>query len=57
VQKPTLLLLDEAMAGLTGVEIDEMLKILENLSEQGISILMIEHIMKAVMSFSRKLLF
>ena len=55
VQKPTLLLLDEAMAGLTGVEIDEMLKILENLSEQGISILMIEHIMKAVMSFSRKI--
>jgi len=55
VQNPTLLLLDEAMAGLTGVEIDEMLKILENLSEQGISILMIEHIMKAVMSFSRKI--
>ena len=55
VQKPTLLLLDEVMAGLNGLEIDEMLKILENLSEQGISILMIEHIMKAVMSFSRKI--
>jgi branched-chain amino acid transport system ATP-binding protein len=52
--KPDLLISDEAMAGLAGAEIDEVLSILFSLNEQGITIIMIEHIMQAVMSFSQR---
>jgi branched-chain amino acid transport system ATP-binding protein len=52
--KPDLLISDEAMAGLAGAEIDEVLSILFLLNEQGITIIMIEHIMQAVMSFSQR---
>lgn len=52
--KPRLLISDEAMAGLAGAEIDEVLKILFDLNEMGITIIMIEHIMQAVMSFSQR---
>ena len=44
--KPKLLLLDEVMAGLSHSEVDDILVILRNLNEQGITILMIEHIMR-----------
>lgn len=53
--KPELLISDEAMAGLAGAEIDEVLAILFSLNEQGITIIMIEHIMHAVMRFSERL--
>ena len=53
--RPKLLLLDEVMAGLSSVEVDELLLLLRNLSEQGITILMIEHIMRAVMSFCERI--
>jgi branched-chain amino acid transport system ATP-binding protein len=52
--KPKLLISDEAMAGLAGAEIDEVLKILFKLNALGITIIMIEHIMQAVMSFSQR---
>ena len=53
--KPKLLISDEAMAGLSSSEVDDILKILINLNEQTkITIIMIEHIMRAVMSFSKR---
>ncbi len=48
--KPELLLLDELMAGLNHTEIAEALELVARIRERGISILMIEHIMKAIMS-------
>jgi len=52
--RPRLLISDEAMAGLAGTEVDEVLKILFDLNAQGITIIMIEHIMQAVMRFSQR---
>ena len=52
--RPRLLISDEAMAGLSGSEVDEVLKILLELNGQGITIIMIEHIMQAVMRFSQR---
>ena len=52
--KPKLLISDEALAGLAGAEVDEVLQILFDLSEMGITIIMIEHIMQAVMKFSHR---
>jgi len=53
--RPKLLLLDEVMAGLSSSEVDDILVILKDLNEQGITILMIEHIMRAVMSFCERI--
>ena len=52
--RPRLLISDEAMAGLSGSEVDEVLKILFDLNAHGITIIMIEHIMQAVMRFSQR---
>jgi branched-chain amino acid transport system ATP-binding protein len=52
--RPRLLISDEAMAGLSGSEVDEVLKILFELNAAGITIIMIEHIMQAVMRFSQR---
>ncbi len=52
---PTLLIADEAMAGLSSAEVDEILAILVRLNEEGITIIMIEHIMRAVMRFSSRI--
>jgi branched-chain amino acid transport system ATP-binding protein len=52
--RPRLLISDEAMAGLAGAEVEEVLKILFQLNEKGITIIMIEHIMQAVMRFSQR---
>jgi branched-chain amino acid transport system ATP-binding protein len=54
--RPQLLICDEAMAGLSGVEVEEVLAILFRLNEAGITIIMIEHIMQAVMRFSQRVL-
>jgi branched-chain amino acid transport system ATP-binding protein len=51
---PKLLISDEAMAGLSGAEVDEVLEILFKLNTAGITIIMIEHIMQAVMRFSQR---
>ncbi len=53
--RPKLLLLDEVMAGLSSSEVDDILVILKDLNEQGITVLMIEHIMRAVMSFCERI--
>ncbi len=53
--EPKLLIADESMAGLSHSEIDDILKLLMQLSERGITIILIEHIMSAVMSFSQRL--
>jgi branched-chain amino acid transport system ATP-binding protein len=52
---PKLLIADEAMAGLSHSEVDDILALLFKLNERGISIILIEHIMRAVMSFSERL--
>ena len=52
---PKLLIADEAMAGLSHSEIEDILKLLEQLNQRGITIILIEHIMRAVMSFSQRL--
>jgi branched-chain amino acid transport system ATP-binding protein len=52
--RPRLLILDEVMAGLSPVEVDEMLGIVLRLSRQGVTIVMIEHIMRAIMRFSER---
>jgi branched-chain amino acid transport system ATP-binding protein len=52
--RPKLLISDEAMAGLSGSEIDEVLDLLFKLNASGITIIMIEHIMQAVMRFSQR---
>jgi branched-chain amino acid transport system ATP-binding protein len=53
--RPKLLISDEAMAGLSHAEVDDILAILFRLSERGITIIMIEHIMRAVMRFSERI--
>jgi branched-chain amino acid transport system ATP-binding protein len=52
--RPQLLISDEAMAGLSGNEITEVLEILFKLNATGITVIMIEHIMQAVMKFSQR---
>ncbi|HKS89847.1 MAG TPA: ABC transporter ATP-binding protein [Stellaceae bacterium] len=53
--QPRLLFADEAMAGLSPSEVEEILAVLFRLNEEGITIVLIEHIMRAVMSFSTRL--
>ncbi len=50
--RPKLLLLDEVMAGLRPSEVDEMVEIIRNLRDRGITIFVIEHIMRAIMALS-----
>jgi branched-chain amino acid transport system ATP-binding protein len=52
---PKLILLDEVMAGLTSVETMEMVAMIRKLRENGITILLIEHIMQAVMNLSDRI--
>ena len=53
---PKLLISDEAMAGLSTSEVDEVLDLLIKLASEGITIIMIEHIMQAVMRFSERVM-
>jgi branched-chain amino acid transport system ATP-binding protein len=50
--EPKLLLLDEVMAGLRPAEVDEMVAIIRRLRDQGVTIFVIEHIMRAIMALS-----
>jgi branched-chain amino acid transport system ATP-binding protein len=52
---PRLLIADEAMAGLSHGEVDDILALLIRLNEQGVTVILIEHIMRAVMHFSQRL--
>lgn len=52
--EPKLLLLDETMAGLSGVERQEATALIREINQKGITILMIEHVMEIVMNVSDK---
>jgi len=54
--RPYLLLLDEVLAGLNSSEIDGMAQTVLKIREQGVTILMIEHVMKAVMNVSDRIM-
>jgi len=53
--RPTLLLLDEVLAGLNPTEVEHMIGVLRRIRERGISILIIEHLMQAIMSLSDRI--
>jgi len=53
--KPKLLISDEVMAGLSASEVDDILVLLLGLKRQGVAVIMIEHVMRAVMRFSERL--
>jgi branched-chain amino acid transport system ATP-binding protein len=54
--EPRLLLLDEVMAGLRPTETDRMVAILKALNRDGLTILLIEHVMRAVMALASRVL-
>lgn len=53
--EPKLLLLDEAMAGLRPAETDEVIGMVRKLSERGIAIVLVEHVMRVVMSLAERI--
>jgi len=53
--EPALLLLDEVMAGLNPTEIDAMVRLIGAINAGGVSVLLIEHNMRAVMSLSHRI--
>ena len=53
--EPKLLIADESMAGLSHSEVEDIVALLIRMNERGVTIIMIEHIMRAVMSFSQRL--
>lgn len=53
--EPRLILLDEVMAGLRPTEVDEMVDIIRKVRDSGISVFLIEHIMRAIMALSDRL--
>ena len=53
--RPTLLLLDEVLAGLNPAEVDEALDVLRKIRERGATILMVEHVMRAVMGLAERI--
>jgi len=54
--KPRLLLLDEVLAGLNPSEVRDMVPVIRGLVDQGITVIMIEHIMHAVMNLAQHVL-
>jgi len=52
--QPTLLLLDEVLAGLNPTEIAEMIPVVRGIADSGITVLMIEHVMQAVMNLAQQ---
>ncbi len=53
--RPRLLMLDEVNAGLNQTEVDDALAIIRKIAEQGVTIIVIEHLMKVVLSISHRL--
>ena len=52
--RPTLLLLDEVLAGLNPQEIAEMIPVVRGIADDGVTVLMIEHVMQAVMNLAEQ---
>lgn len=53
--EPELLLLDEMMSGLTHAEMEQALKLVKAISDSGVTLIVVEHVMKAIMNISSKL--
>ncbi|MBI4776411.1 MAG: ABC transporter ATP-binding protein, partial [Deltaproteobacteria bacterium] len=53
--EPELLLLDEVMAGLNPTEVDEAIKLIRGVAQRGVTLLVIEHVMKAVMTLADRI--
>jgi branched-chain amino acid transport system ATP-binding protein len=53
--RPTLLLLDEVLAGLNPTEVEHMIGVIRRIRQRGVTILMIEHLMQAIMSLSDRI--
>jgi branched-chain amino acid transport system ATP-binding protein len=53
--EPKLLLLDETMAGLNPTEVGEAIRLISSLREQGLTVVVVEHVMRAVMSLSDRI--
>ena len=54
--KPKLLLLDEVMAGLNPNEIDEAIKLIRDIRDYGSTVIVVEHVMRAIMSLSERIM-
>ncbi|MCP4574987.1 MAG: ABC transporter ATP-binding protein [Deltaproteobacteria bacterium] len=54
--RPKLLLLDEVMAGLNPTEVSEIIELIREVNNKGVSILLIEHVMQGVMALSERVL-
>jgi branched-chain amino acid transport system ATP-binding protein len=54
--RPRLLLLDEVMAGLRPAEIEPALDLIRSLRDEGVTVLVVEHVMKAIMAVSDEVL-
>jgi len=53
--RPELLLLDEVMSGLNPTEIEEIIGLIRRIHAQGVSLLIIEHVMRAIMALSQRI--
>src|SRR2546428_7057768 len=53
--RPELLLLDEVMSGLNPTEIEEVIGLIRRIHAQGVSLLIIEHVMRAIMALSQRI--
>ena len=53
--RPELLLLDEVLAGLNPTEIERMITVIRRIRDRGIAILLIEHVMRVIMSLSDRI--
>ncbi len=54
--QPKLILLDEVLAGLTPSEVDEAVELIRRIQQSGVTVLMIEHVMRAVMALCERVL-
>jgi len=54
--QPQVLLLDEVMAGLTPTEVDELIRLVDEVRRQGVGVLLIEHVMRGVMALSDRVI-
>ncbi|MBI4767345.1 MAG: ABC transporter ATP-binding protein [Deltaproteobacteria bacterium] len=52
---PTLLMLDEVMAGINPTETDTLIKLIREINRKGVTILLIEHVMRGVMALSQRI--
>jgi branched-chain amino acid transport system ATP-binding protein len=54
--RPTILFLDEVMAGLNPAEIDEAVQLIKRIRDRGITLMVIEHVMKAIRNVSDRIM-